>query len=515
MIEIPQLAPSRSEEIFDRLRRLLGMVGAPVAMAVVWIYPFASLSPDAHHLAAVMAAVVVLWISEALPMPITALLGAAGCVVLGVAPAKQVFAPFADPIMFLFIGSFMLARAIFLVGLDRRLAFWVLAQPWVGGRPVRVLGVYGAAAAGLSAWISNTATTAMMLAIGLSLLRVMLRPEHTEHLEHTAAGTRESQPALDPRYATALMLITSFAASIGGLATPIGTPTNLIGLGFIREQLQAEVSFFEWMQIGVPVVVVLYLFLFGYLAWLCPAGLREIPGGQAMLVRQRAALGPWTTAEWSTLAVFTLAVGLWIAPGVAALTTGESSPTYRWLRDCLPEGVVALVCAGLLFIAPSGRGRPVLEWSEAVAIDWGVVLLYGGGFALGTLSQATGLAEALGTSLAQWVVGASSFQILLGATAVAALLSELTSNTASAVIVVPLVIATARQAGCDPLEPALGATFGASMGFMMPVSTPCNAIVYSSGYIPLSRMVRYGALLDVAGVLTIVSAVHFLAAWLR
>lgn len=331
-------------------------------------------------------------------------------------------------------------------------------------------------------------------------------------------GTERKQ--LDPRYATGLMLMTSFAASIGGLATPIGTPPNVIGLNFIRQQITvngapAEVTFFEWCLIGVPVVVVLFLFLFAYLNWLCPAGVRELAGGREYLERQRQQLGPWTRGQISTLVAFVVMVALWIAPGVVALGWGETSDAYKWCKLSLPEAVPALLGAGLLFLLPGERGRPALTWPEATQIDWGVVLLYGGGFAFGMLAQETELANVIGKNLITLLPNAGSFGFLVAATLVATLVSEATSNTASANIVVPVVISMALAASVDPLEPALGATFGCSLGFMLPVSTPCNAIVYGSGLVPLGRMIRYGVLLDIAGTVVIVAVVKMLGALVR
>ncbi len=532
------------DQRFDLLRRRTGFVLAPLLFAFIYTANFESLAdkPTAHRLAAVMAAVVVLWVTEAIPMALTALLGATACVMLQVAPAKNVFAPFADQLMFLFIGSFMLARAIELHGLDRRLALSVLTLRAVGGSPSRVLFAFGATTAFISAWISNTATTAMMFAIGLSILKV-LRDEGTKNEERgTGNGEREanapsqagndpvphpsfsvphsSLPKLDPRYATGLMLMTSFSASIGGLATPIGTPPNVIGLNFIRKLVThdgtpIDVTFFEWCLIGVPIVVVLYLFLFTYLNWFCPAGVTELAGGREYLERQRRELGPWTRGQLSTLAAFVVMVVLWVTPGVIALGWGETSDAYKWCKSSLPEAVPALLGAGLLFLLPGKQGRPALAWSEATQIDWGVVLLYGGGFAFGMLAQETGLADILGKNMIAWLPNAGSFGFLIAATLVATLVSEATSNTASANIVVPVVITMATAAGVDPLEPALGATFGCSLGFMLPVSTPCNAIVYGSGLVPLGRMIRYGALLDVAGTIVIVAVVKLLGALVR
>jgi sodium-dependent dicarboxylate transporter 2/3/5 len=311
------------------------------------------------------------------------------------------------------------------------------------------------------------------------------------------------------------MLMTSFAASIGGLATPIGTPPNLIGLGFIREQVGAPLPFFKWTLLGVPVVLTLFLFLCAYLGFFCAAGLPAIHGGRALLEQQRAALGPWTTGQRSTMAAFVITVVLWVLPGIVALAVGEDSETYRFVNRSVPEAVAAVFGAALLFLLPGNGQRRALTWEEAVQIDWGVVLLYGGGFALGVMSSQTGLAEAVGRGLTGWLPSASGFWMLLASTLVAALVSETTSNTASANIVVPVVIAVARAAGTDPLEPALGATFGASLGFMLPVSTPCNAIVYGSGRVPLARMIRYGAVLDIVGVAVIVAMVRLMGPLLR
>ena len=498
---VEQISPAEAR--FERWRRAAGFVVAPLAFALLLLLPLPGLKPEAQRLAAVMAAVVLLWVTEALPLPVTALLGAAACVVLKVAPAKEVFAPFADPLMFLFIGSFMIARAIFIHRLDRRLAFGVLSIKWVGARPSRILFAFGAVTAFISAWISNTATTAMMFAIGMAILAFLFDQE------------KEGGQKLSRAYATALMLMTSFAASVGGLATPIGTPPNVIGLGFIRQLTGVEFPFFKWAVIGVPVVVVLFLWLFFYLNWLSPAGVKEIEGSREMLHRERDRLGAWTTAQKSTLIAFVVTVALWVVPGLVALFAGDQSDTYKFVNSSVPEAVAAVVGATLLFLLPGDDGARAINWEEAVKIDWGVVLLYGGGFALGVLSFQTGLAEAVGRGLTGLLPVSGGTGLLFASVVVAVVVSEATSNTASANMVVPVVIAIAKAQGADPLEPALGATMGASLGFMLPVSTPCNAIVYGSGYVPLARMIRYGILLDIVGVFVIVALVKLLVPFLR
>jgi sodium-dependent dicarboxylate transporter 2/3/5 len=462
------------------------------------------LPPEAQMLAVIVVAVVVLWITEALPLAVTALLGAAACVLAGVAPAKEVFAPFADPLIFLFIGSFILAEAIRLHGLDKRLAFAVLSVPGVGERPGRILGAVALICVLASAFLSNTCTTAMMLAIVSGIIAAV----------EDAAEQSGQRPAAG--FATGLLLCVAFASSLGGLATPIGTPPNLIGLGFIRNQLGVTVSFPGWCAVGVPIVAVLTTFTVLVLGWMFPAGIERLEGVRAYVTAERARLGGWTTGQRSTAVAFAVTVVLWVLPGIAQVVLGPEAPMALLVKARLPEGVAAIVGAVLLFLLPGGerggRRRAALEWTEA-RIDWGIVLLYGGGMALGTLCFSTGLAGAVGESIRGLVPSGPWGGIVLVALAatVAVFTSEFTSNTASANIVVPVAIALGVATGGDPLVPALAATLAASLGFMMPVSTPCNAIVYGTGRIPLTSMMAAGIVLDLAGVAVITTAMLILA----
>ena len=473
-------------------RARLGLFAAPLVFAAVWVAPLA-LAPPAHRLAAVLAGVIVLWVSEAIPMAMTAFLGVAAAVVLRVAPATEAFAPFADPLVFLFIGTFMLAQAIFFHGLDRRFAFAILGLRGVGEHPGRVLAAYAGATCAISMWISNTATVAMMFPIGLSLLGVL-----EQHVGRARLAA----------YGTALLLSTSFAASIGGLGTPVGTPPNLIGVGFVRRETGVALPFFSWMALGVPLVLLLQAVAVAML-WRAGAAGRTAPGIGVLIARERQALGPWTAGQVNTLVAFGLTVALWVLPGVVALVGGDDHPFYRELIAIFPEGVVAILGATILFVLQTDRRRLefTLPWSEADKIDWWIVFLYGGGIALGTLAFKTGLASALGEGLTGLLGVRSELGLIALAAVIATALSETTSNTASANMVVPVVIALARSAGVDPVLPGIAATMGASLGFMLPVSTPCNAIVYGSGRIPLTAMMRYGFVLDVAGVVAIIAVV--------
>lgn len=458
-----------------------------------------NLTPEAQSLAVIVLMVVVLWVTEALPLAITALLGAVACVLAGVAPAKEVFRPFADPLIFLFIGSFLLAEAIRIHKLDRRLAYAVLSVPWVGERPGRILAAVAVISAVISAFISNTCTAAMMLAIVSGILAAV------------DESSRLTQRPPAQRFATGLYLCIAFSASIGGLATPIGTAPNLIGLGFIRQQLGVDISFFEWCLVGIPVVTVLTAFTVVLLNRMFSAGVERLEGVRRFVADERGRLGPWTTGQKSVLTAFAITVALWIGPGVSLAVLGPTHPLTAWFKTRMPEGVAALIGAILLFILPGGRWRagwsPALEWSEA-RVDWGIVLLYGGGMALGELCFSTGLAGSFGDAMAAWVPGGewAGVALVVMATVVAVITSEFTSNTASANMVVPVVIALGQHTGSDTLVAALAATFASSLGFMMPVSTPCNAIVYGSGQVPLRAMMRSGVILDVLGAITVVVA---------
>ncbi len=488
---------SEGEERFERARRTAGFVLAPLVFTALLAAPLGVEAP-AHRLAAIAGAVIVLWVCESLPMAVTALLGPMMAVFLQVAPARQVFAPFADPIIFLFIGGFIIAEAMFVHRLDRRVAYTALSSPLVGSSAVRALVIYGAVATLLSMWISNVATTAMMFPIGLAIAAQL-------------SGSEGGGPAAK-RFGLAMMLITSFGASVGGLATPVGTPPNLIGMGFIERVGGRQIDFLEWVALGLPATVFLFGVVATLFAWTCARGLRLAPGGTAAIAAELRKLGPLTPGERNVLVAFLLTATLWVLPGVLALAGLGASPVATYLQASVPEPVAAMLGATLLFILPVSwtKRQFTLTWDQAVRIDWGIILLYGGGLSLGELAFSTGLATAIGEGLTAWSPAPTTFSLTVLFTAVAIVLSETTSNTASANMIVPVAIAVSVAGGVDPLAPALAATLGASMGFMMPISTPPNAVVYGSGLIPLTAMMRYGAVLDVVGFVTIVTLVTVL-----
>jgi sodium-dependent dicarboxylate transporter 2/3/5 len=483
---------SPAEELFNRRRRTTGLFLGPLVLLTLLLAPL-PLEADAHRLAAILAMMVVLWVTEALPLAVTALIGPLLTIVLGVAPARTAFAPFADPIIFLFIGSFMLAESMFVHGLDRRIAFGALSSRMVGSSPVRILLAFGGVSALISMWISNTATTAMMFPIGLSIVA------HLTHGREREAGSRE--------FAVAMMLICAFGASIGGIATPIGTPPNLIGIGMLNRIVGADITFFRWMLLGLPIVALLLGFLIVYFYFRSVRGLDLDTSRTDIIADELRRLGPISRGQRNTLIAFGVTVGLWLFPGVLAILGLGQSTFARAYAAAIPESVAAMTGAVLLFVLPvQWRARQfTLKWEEAVRIDWGIILLFGGGLAMGELAFTTGLAESMGRGITSVLPVHSEAALTILFTAVAIVMSEAASNTASANMIVPIAIAVSQAAGVDPLQPALGATLGASMGFMMPISTPPNAIVYSSGHVPITAMITHGIVLDVAGFVVIVA----------
>jgi solute carrier family 13 (sodium-dependent dicarboxylate transporter), member 2/3/5 len=504
---------SPAEERFERRRRTIGLFLGPVVLLIMMVLPL-GLPYSQQSLAAVLAFVVVYWVSEAIPIPVTAVIGLALAVILNVPqvatdaeddPADVIFGSFADDTIFLFIGSFIIAQAMMTHGLDRRFAYLVLSIPGIARSTYGVIIGFGLIAASISAFVSNTATTAMLFPIGLGIMG-------------TLAGLVSDQSEGDTdvrrlRFGTALMLMIAYAASVGGLLTPIGSPPNLIGREFIEQETGTTISFFEWVVLAFPIVLIMFVLLCIILILLNRPETRQISGAEEFIAEEREKLGSLSRGERNTLIVFGLAVFFWILPGIVGIIFGDESTAYGLVYDRINEGVVAVVAAGLLFILPINwsERRFTLNWNEAVKIDWGTILLFGSGIALGTLLSETGLAETIGEGLTKGLGVSSLFAITLLSTIVALIISETTSNTASATIVVPIVLPIAASAGVNPVIPALAAVFGASYGFMLPVSTPPNAIVYGSGMIPITKMIRSGIVFDLIGIVLITLGITVMA----
>jgi sodium-dependent dicarboxylate transporter 2/3/5 len=481
---------SEGEEKFEKYRKTAGLFIGPLLFAIMLFVPVRGLSQEAHTLAAVMLWIIIWWITEPIPIPATALAGVILCTIAGVADIKKILIPFADPLIFLFLGSFILAKGMSVHHLDKRFAFSIMSVSWVKNSSGRILFLFGLIAAFLSMWISNSACTAMMFPIAIGIVNSMS--------EMISKNSGKSVNAGNLKYGTGLMLIAAYASSVGGIGTPIGTPPNIIGIGMIDKFTGIKISFLQWMSFALPLVILIYIALFLFLYFSHKPEIKHIEGAGEFIKNEKDKLGKWSRGQKNTLAAFIVAVILWLLPGFVTLFSGENSPLQNTIKSSFPESVAALAGAVLLFLLPLDRKKRkfTIEWKDAVKIDWGTLLLFGGGLSLGTLMYDTKLADFIGKGFINYAGVESVWMITLIVIFFTTFFTEVTSNTACANMVIPVVISVCLAANINPLPPAIGATLAASMGFMLPVSTPPNAIVYGSGMIPIRKMVRAGFLFD-------------------
>ena len=511
MSEQTKASKPETEELqqssFDKKRRIIGAVCGPICALLIWFTPIAGLSPEAHKLLAIVTLVAMWWITEPIPIPVTSLIGPTLCVVFDVVKMKDAFSAFSNPMIFLFMGGFIIAKAMMVNGLDKRIAYGIMSMKWVGNSPRRIFLAIGLACMLCSGWISNTATAAMMFPIALGLL---------EAIREMMAAQGKEINLRTYKYATGLMLMTAYACSIGGVLTPIGTPPNIIMLGFLDELAQIHVSFFQWMVWGFVAMVV--YFVIAYIV-LFPADIKHIDGAEELIAEKVRGLGKWTLAQKNTLFAFLVAVVLWVAPGIISMTAGTDSELLKTYNRVLPESAVAMVGALLLFFMPVNKNftKTTLSWREAVGgIEWGTLLLFGGGLAMGGMMYSTGLSAWIGDLIVN-SLGGNPPQVLFIAVfcVMALLLSELTSHTAATNMIGPLAIGAAVAAGFNPVPVAVGVALSSSLGFMMPVSTPPNAIVYASGYVPITKMIKSGIIIDFIGIAVVtIPIVLYLVTWI-
>jgi sodium-dependent dicarboxylate transporter 2/3/5 len=499
-------AISAAEARFEARRRVVGLALAPIVFSVLLVLPLPSLSRPAHALAAIAAAIVVLWITEAIPLAAAALLGPALAVLLDVAPAKDAFAPIADPLIFLFLGGFLLAEGLARQRVDRRVALWLIARPIVAGSPARAMVALGAISFGFSMWISNTATTAMLLPVALGLYATM---------KEVVGGDPERRRALE-RFGGGLCILVAYSSSIGGIATPIGTGPNVLAIGMLESQLGERFDFARWMAFALPTSIAMFVAASAIATRRFPAPVARLAGLSAEVERQLAALGPVSAGERRAVGTFVLAIAAWLLPSILQLALGRDDPWTTWAHEHLDEGVVAIACATLLFVLPSGapaaragdRAPRLLAWDDTRNLDWGTLLLLGGGLALGRLTFTTGLAEAIGRGVLDIAgpLAQQPFGLLVAATALVLVLTEVTSNTAVTSMMLPVLIGIAQAGGMDPVPVALLTTLAASFAFMLPVSTPPNAMAYGTRLVRIDQMLGFGVRLDLIGFAVLVIA---------
>ena len=485
---------------FDTMRRSIGAIFGPIVAIFLWFLPIDALSVPAHHLLAIMSLVAIWWITEPVPIPVTSLLGPTLCVILGVTDAGNAFANFANPMIFLFMGGFILAKGMMVNGLDKRIAYGILSMKWVGDSPRRIFLAIGLACMICSGWISNTATAAMMFPIALGLL---------DAIREMMAANGKVINLSKYKYSTGLMLMTAYACSIGGVLTPIGTPPNIMMIGFLDKLAPnaPSISFFEWMIWGV-VAMILYFIVTYFVLWrMFPSDVNHIKGANEFIRSHVDGLGKWTRAQINTLIAFGIAVVLWVAPSILTLIHGQQSSIMKFYDSHFPESIAAMVGALLLFFLPVNlkENKMTLSWKEAMSgIDWGTLLLFGGGLSMGGLMYTTGLSDWIGDGIKVAMGGNPSEFLFIAVFCVSGLLlAEFTSHTAAVNLVGTISIGTAISLGFSPIPVAVGIALASSLGFMMPVSTPPNAIVYASGYVPITKMIKSGVIIDLIGVFCI------------
>jgi len=422
------------------------------------------------------------WATEAVPVPVTAFIPLVAFDLLGIASIKATSSQYAHPIIYLFLGAFILALAVERWNLHKRMALLILMRTGTNGR--RLVGGFMLVSAFLSMWVSNTSTTMMLLPIALSVAGVVL------------VNVDDLSDRQKSDFQTALLLGLAFAASIGGLATLIGTPTNALFAAVMKETYGIEISFLSWMLVGIPVSCVLLPLAWYVLThWVFVVEIPASQSAQSHLSALNSDIGSMTSPERRVALIFLMVILGWIL-------RGSLSATFS--IDGLSDTGIAMTGALLLFIVPSGdQIQPrLMTWSDVSRLPWGVLILFGGGLSLASAISNTGLAGWLGESLSP-IADYGLVWLVVAVTLLVIFLTELTSNVATTATFLPVIGAMAVQAGIDPLLLCVPVTLAASCAFMLPVATPPNAIVFSSGLLTIPQMIRAGFLLNLISVLLI------------
>lgn len=474
-------------------RQLLILLAGPAAWLLLrWLAPD-SLPPAAAEVLGIAGWMGVWWLTEVVPLGVTSLLPIVLLPMAGAATTKQAAAPYANELVFLFLGGFLLAAALERWRAHARIAYAIVSAIGVGARRT-VLGVM-VATAFISMWISNTATAAMMFPIALAI------------------GALFGDGADARRTRTALMLGVAYAASIGGMATLIGTPPNLIFAGAVEQLTGSRVGFVQFMAFGVPVAAVLLPLTWALLVFvLFRARVESHEQVRALFEERRRELGPLSVGERRVLVVFGLTALAWVLREPKAFGSITIPGLATYLPD-ITDSTIAIAGAVLLFLVQGrerdGARRPLLQWDEARGISWETLLLFGGGLSLAASMESSGLASWLGGLMAA-LRGMPTPVIYAGLATLVLVLSEVGSNTAVAAMVMPVAAALATAVGEPPLALMLVATLAASTGFALPIATPPNTIVFASGQVTTRDMARAGLILDVVSILAVTIAVWLL-----
>ncbi|MCX2929346.1 DASS family sodium-coupled anion symporter [Mycobacterium sp. CVI_P3] len=487
-----------AEKKSTSVRRWIGFGGGLLLAVLVYLL----LPADLSHAAKVTAGIAVLmgmwWMTEAIPIPATALVPlVAFPVLVDDMSVSGVGAYYGSDVIFLFMGGFLLALAMQRWNLHRRIA--LLTVRAMGTSATRVIAGFMLATGFLSMWVSNTATAVMMVPIGVSVLMLA----GTVSAEGEGGTDAVEQQVKKSNFGTALMLGIAYAASAGSLATIIGTPPNVLLVGYLQDEQNITIGFGQWMLLGLPLAAVLLVVIWLLLAKLMfKPEIDEIPGGKQLFDTELDKLGATSSGERRVTVVFVLAAVSWI-----------SFPLV-WDKPPVSDAGIAVCAALLLFVLPAGSmmGERLLDWATAVRLPWAVLLLFGGGLALSAQFSSSGLTAWIGLQ-AQSLKGLPVVLLVGVITTAVVFLTEVTSNTATAATFLPVIGGAAVGIGQDPLLLTIPVALAATAAFMLPVATPPNAIVFGTGYVNIGNMVKGGIWLNLASILLISVATTTLAVW--
>jgi len=448
------------------------------------------LDAAAWAVAAIGILMAIWWATEALPIAATALLPIVLFPLFGIAEIKATVTPYSSPVIYLFLGGFIIAFAMQRWSLHRRIALTILQ--YAGGNGRSLVGGFMLASALISMWVMNTSTTMMLLPIAISIIAVI----------HNTVTTLDQRDKEDFQYS--LLLGVAYGSTIGGMATLVGTAPNVILAQFMKDTYEINIAFSDWMLVGLPLSAAMLP-----LAWLAltrivfKVNFVTSDEGRAALRKMKTDLGPITVPETRVAIIFSVTALAWIFRKLLVELPGLSA---------LDDSIIAIAGAVMLFVVPSGeKSDPLLlRWQYAEQLPWGVIILFGGGLSLAAAVSQTGLAAWLGTSLQ--TIGTWPLLVIIVVTATLIIfLTELTSNVATTVTFLPVVGAVAIQAGYDPIALAVPVTLAASCAFMLPVATPPNAIVFGSGMLTIPRMARAGMALNIIGIVLVSVVAYKLA----
>ncbi|MED4302389.1 DASS family sodium-coupled anion symporter [Bacillus licheniformis] len=469
----------------------IGLLLGPALFFAVLLFFFPEgLSYEGRMVLATTLWVAVWWITEAVPIPAASLLPIVLLPLTGALEGAAVTSSYGDPIVFLFLGGFLIALAMERWNLHKRIALNIISV--VGTSTSRIVLGFMAATGFLSMWVSNTAAVMMMLPIGTAIIH---------QVSAVIKSERKDLAAEEAKFSKALIFSIGYAGTIGGLGTLIGTPPNIILAANIKKLYGVEVSFGGWMAFAVPVVVILLVAVWLYLTKVAhPIKMKELPGGKELILEEKRKLGKMSFEETMVLLVFGFAAFMWV------------TRTFLW-GDKIPgidDTMIAIFAASLLFLIPSlNKGGRVLDWSVSKDLPWGILLLFGGGLALATGFKETGLAEWIGGRLTV-LDGFNFVVIVIISTALVLFLTEITSNTATATMILPVLASLALALNVHPYALMVPAAMAANCAFMLPVGTPPNAIIFASGKLKISEMVRTGFVINIFTLILIVGAVFYI-----